>query len=231
MEKNITSVSEFVEAIVSLEFSKGGNANTHAIWFRGEGSRNWKTRLMPSSYRGLIKADMGQNSEIPPRFAEQIEKIKRLEKRVESEFYRRTPRYLASRGIENSQWNRYFLMQHYKIQTRLLDWTENALMALFFAISDASIDDAVVHILKPHILNNSTFKTIAESNKTFFTIPSGDDSIEKKTLINEAGEISLRELMRRFIQMDFVKEENNKEAIYNPLAIYPTYLDERMTAQ
>src|SRR5690606_15676117 len=203
---NITSVSEFVEAIVSLEFSKGGNANTHAIWFRGEGSRNWKTRLMPSSYRGLIKADMGQNSEIPPRFAEQIEKIKRLEKRVESEFYRRTPRYLSDRAVENSQWNRYFLMQHYKIQTRLLDWTENALLALFFAISDTSIDnDAVVYVLKPHFLNDSTFKTITGSSKPFLKIPSGDGSVKKKTLINDAGEIRLRELTRRFLQMDFVK--------------------------
>lgn len=37
--------------------------------------------------------------------------------------------------------------------------------------------------------------------------------------------------MRRFIQMDFVKEEKDKEVVYSPLAIYPTYLDERMTAQ
>lgn len=48
-------------------------------------------------------------------------------------------------------------------------------------------------------------------------------------LQNENGEISLSELTRRYLKMDF--ESDNTKINYYPLAIHPTYLDERMNAQ
>lgn len=227
METKIKSVSEFIEAII-----KNGQTRNHDapqdLWFRGEGSVNLKTPLVPSSYRTTAESFNNKIDDFysPP-------KIKHLENNLQAEFIRRAQRYFSTKSIENSQWNSYFLMQHYKINTRLLDWTENAMLSLFFAISDKTFyeDDSIVWILKPFVLNDFTIKAITKSKKSCMIIPPGVDSDGQHELIMGDGSIRISELTRRYVQMDFVNEIEDDQIMYYPLAIYPTYLDERMAAQ
>jgi hypothetical protein len=45
------------------------------------------------------------------------------------------------------------LMQHYGLQTRLLDWSESPLVATYFAVSESTPGDAVVYLLDSHAMN------------------------------------------------------------------------------
>jgi hypothetical protein len=230
----INSVSEYVERIVEKTISTTEPTDTEIFWFRGEGSTKFKTPLVPNIYRNIIESSGKAGN---PNYTSN--KIRTIERNISSEFKRRSQRFISLKGIDNTLWNRYFLMQHYGINTRLLDWTENALLALFFAIHDNSFekDDSIVWILNPFKLNDYTIKEIGNTppiiNNSYKIIPQGISNDTKTELFSQVGLLRLKELTRRYLIMDFNEldqEENDKDCYY-PLAINPTFLDERMTSQ
>ena len=105
-------------------------------WFRGQARKAWA--LSPSLYR----RDISLASEEDMR----------------SEFMRRGVQ-LTNGPSHTGEWAWYFLQQHYGCPTRLLDWTDSALVALFFAInsnhpSEIDVDsDAAVWMIDPWWLN------------------------------------------------------------------------------
>lgn len=106
-EIHIKTVSEFIHEI--NEFKKG----RQKVWYRGHSEYNYK--LEPSIYREPY--------------------LPKSEDELMSQFKSRAIPYLNN--IPNGKtayWEWLFLMQHYKIPTRLLDWTESALVALAFAV-------------------------------------------------------------------------------------------------
>lgn len=105
-----------------------------------------------------------------------------LEQRLKSRFLQTSAPFLNSVPTNPFDW--LFLQQHYGVPTRLLDWTENPFIALYFALSSGSAaNDACVWLLNPikwnqKALNNPNLDRIPDATMTqatqFLANP-GDD--------------------------------------------------------
>jgi len=104
------------------------------------------------------------------------------------------------------------------------------LVALYFAISDDRYldSDAEIWILLPFLLNSFTIGKLAKdtSKEAMYIFSSEDDFGKADKLFNEQGAIRLKQLFRKYYQLDV----DEGEEMY-PIAIYPPYLDDRMRAQ
>lgn len=220
----IESVSQFIEQIIKLTINHQDNSNL-LFWFRGESNSEFTTPLVPNAYRVLSETLKSTKNK---RFFSQ--NIKSIESNIDAEYYRKSFKYLQESKVENNFVNRYFLMQHYGIQTRLLDWSENALISLYFAVSSNNDFDGRIWLLNPFELNNITFQKILGSEKKCKIIPSLSKNTKKKKLINKEGKFRMREVSRRYLLMDF-SDDDSPEKSYYPLAIYPPYLENRLQFQ
>jgi hypothetical protein len=115
------------------------------LWFRAEDARHRKTHLQPGLYR---PRDSGKRKSIPNLLA--------LENDLYDEFQRCATQLsdVRSNG-DDWEWDSYFLMQHHGVPTRLLDWSDGALIALHFAIKDKPMSPktgSIIYVLDPYWL-------------------------------------------------------------------------------
>lgn len=118
---------------VLLKTLKKQAPNGKAVWFRGHAEVGWK--LVPSLAR--------QKKHLAAEAA--------LRKR----FMQNAAPHLERIPIEEWEW--MFMMQHHRAPTRLLDWSESPLAALYFAVSEDKHlkKDAAVWCLDPIALNTA----------------------------------------------------------------------------
>jgi hypothetical protein len=139
----IKHLAGFVEAVNQIvdEWTPEGVGWYLQPWFRGHGDASWS--LEPGWYR-VWKPGKGVG-------AGYYREATLLE-----EFKLRAPIHLQR--IPATDWEWLFLMQHYGLPTRLLDWTESSMVALYFAVRDNPGDrDAAVWVMNPWWLNKQTF--------------------------------------------------------------------------
>ncbi len=122
-----------------------------ATWFRGHAKAEWT--LLP----GIMRSTSGlSEGSLLARFKQSAA--------------------MLTERLPNSSFDWTFLMQHYGVPTRLLDWSESPLVALFFAVVEFERypnSDASVWCLKPTLLNKNA--GILDPQEPQY-IPSFDDT-------------------------------------------------------
>lgn len=105
------------------------------IWWRGQASAKSDWRLVPKVYRdGRTPSDEKKITYMFRQYAKT-----RYDKCPPLDLY--------------DSW--LFLMQHYRLPTRLLDWTRSPLIATYFAVCARADEDATLWVLIPDLLNES----------------------------------------------------------------------------
>lgn len=142
--KKITSISDMIKELAAAVDPVRG-----PTWCRGHADASWK--LQPHYDR--LKNPMQEN-ELLNKFRQNANLL--LDDAPQTPF----------------EFGWMFLMQHYGVPTRLLDWTESPLVALYFAVEDRNPKnkkkDGALWILFPLELNR-------HSTKSRVYIPSFDD--------------------------------------------------------
>lgn len=112
MALETTEVADLSELLAHLL----DGLDEHVRWFRGQGCE--ARSLTPSLPRKL-----------EPYSADSMIT---MERRLITRFRQRSLPFWPE-GYPQTDWEHLFAMQHFGVPTRLLDWTENAMMAAFFA--------------------------------------------------------------------------------------------------
>jgi hypothetical protein len=137
----VHSLGEFVSVVADVQQRWTDKSDGFIYpWFRGMPDEDFS--LLPSLYRN----DQEDN-----------------EDSYRHDFQQKGYPFLSDTayGVPISDWEWYFLMQHYGLPTRLLDWTEGSLIALFFALTyePNKKENPCVWMLEPfkfNLLNHRT---------------------------------------------------------------------------
>lgn len=192
----IKSVEQFIKAV-----RKGSSRwdRSEPKWFRGEPGLPCKTPLEPSLYRG--RASPYRENELLQMF------------RARSAGY---SDYVPNRD-HTDQW--LFLAQHVGLPTRLLDWSEGALIALHFALK---AKNPVVWMLNPLELNDLSMTHKDPQRPREFPLPwvQPDEKLpEASRRINPAFENIAGAC------------GHDVRGVKLPIAIYPTHVHPRLRSQ
>ncbi len=110
--------------------------------FRGHGNASWK--LIPKIGRVYLHRLAIDKRNQPKRVY--VEEIAVLE-----DFKRRSTPYIKK--IPDDDWQWLALAQHHGLTTRLLDWTDNPLVAAFFACFEQYMGDSAIYVLDRSKIN------------------------------------------------------------------------------
>ena len=106
-----------------------------------------KTDAKDVLYRGVTNASYELVPKIGRDKTQDDAQVQNREHLLFNAFKRRAPAFLVREP--KSDWDWLFLCQHHGLPTRLLDWTQNPLVALYFATRSSRPCDAAVYAFTP----------------------------------------------------------------------------------
>lgn len=193
--ESIGNLSQFLEKIRDIR-EEWQLKDHQELWFRGEGER-YETALVPKIYRGLDEQEFSDECARKGFFDREYSMYK--------EFQRLCYKFMANWALdeENFDWDTYILMQNHGAPTRILDWTDGALIALHFAIKD--IDAERKDIRKGKEEKNPRVYVLYPDSDKF------PQNTEKSEEIKENTVKWLKERWKNFVKKHPGRKLNEKE--------------------
>lgn len=195
--QDFSQIAELVKIICDIR-ANWESSGYPMCWFRGSSTTY---NLMPGQYRPSYQKLFGEYSTF-------------------IEFQQKAKGFL-SRDVNS--WELFFLMQHYRIPTRLLDWTENAFVALYFALIDQTKNgDPCVWMFNPLLFNE---RNAPQPGPHIVVNPILCDP-KLEYWVNAYHPLNFDPNKKTFTDSN-----GNTADIGNPVAMYPPTVDQRIVAQ
>ena len=211
METNIHSLNEFLSALDMFKTQFSLTHRNESFAFRGMSDMSWK--LLPGVFREYPE-EQKSATVAGGSYLRRIYSAHECE--ILSHFRKEASGLLTHVSQKDDfTWLQY--AQHYGVPTRLLDFTANPLVAMYFCCQSESKSDGVIWII-----NLSTFERWSQ-----------DEEICSYMGPDYTREAIMNSIMRE-MQGDFDYGELNGEPRLKkkrPVLFVPPYIDQRMSAQ
>ena len=128
--ETICDLSDLIKVVNEINSEYKGQ-----VWWRGQSKFTWKLQF------SVEREDRGAL----------------YERNIVYRFMQRTPSRCSNFPKDDDHYGWLYLMQHYGLPTRLLDWTESPLIATYFAVEDDNYFDidGAIFALNPYQLNKN----------------------------------------------------------------------------
>ena len=134
------TVSEFLDFVNEIH----QECAVPRCWFRGHGDASWQLEptVMRPGFRNQVKS--GTSASVDDDHLDYLCLLREIDM---NRIFRIESAKLIQSQTDLVQL--YFMARHHGLPTRLLDWTTNPLIALFFAVTDEKRLDGEVIVARP----------------------------------------------------------------------------------